>query len=202
MQETKTISVNDLDGPALAWAVGVQRGRATRAPVPAKDADVENLAVPFTLYEVETTSDSDGDTFAKSARVRPIEVTRYGVNKAVGATAPSISFRDADGRKALGSVDMFYLTPEEAAIEAQIALCGAVYDGYDPADDWNECGRIIEELDILFSPSGEAGITAYTRNAGLAGPVGVSDDYRTAVLRCFMHVMQGPMVTVPADLVP
>lgn len=71
----------------------------------ATNAEVEHKQVPFTLYETVYTY--QGDVLC-SGEVKPITVTRYGINHAVGATAPSITFTSWDRHVALGSVDMFY----------------------------------------------------------------------------------------------
>lgn len=88
----------------------------------AKNGDVADLIVPFTMYE--TTYTYINDTLVRG-EVRPITVTRYGINHAAGATAPSISFTGADRRKAIGSVRDFYLTAEDAQAEVDYHLAYA-----------------------------------------------------------------------------
>ena len=74
----------------------------------AKNSDIEGKTLPLTLYEASYTCDVD---------VKEITVTRFGVNTQCGATAPSISYIDSDGRKLQGSVDLFYERKDLAQAE-------------------------------------------------------------------------------------
>jgi len=80
----------------------------------ATSCDVAHLQVPFTLYETVYTY--SGERLI-GGEVKPITVTRYGINHAVGATAPSITFTSWDGHSALGSLDMFYICKDWAQAE-------------------------------------------------------------------------------------
>lgn len=102
-------------------------GRAT-------DVNVEGLQVPFTLYDIETKLDRNENIL--DARVIAITVTRYGVNRAVDATAPSITIRDKFGREALSSVNIYYLTKESAQQEVDFLLANVAQD---KANDELEC---------------------------------------------------------------
>ena len=80
----------------------------------ATNCDVAHLQVPFTMYETVYTY--SGERLI-GGEVKPITVTRYGINHAVGATAPSITFTSWDGHSALGSLDMFYICKDWAQAE-------------------------------------------------------------------------------------
>ena len=80
----------------------------------ATNCDVAHLQVPFTLYETVYTY--SGERLI-GGEVKPITVTRYGINHAVGATAPSITFTSWDGHSVLGSLDMFYICKDWAQAE-------------------------------------------------------------------------------------
>ena len=80
----------------------------------ATNCDVAHKQVPFTMYETVYTYRGD---VLRSGEVKPITVTRYGINHAVEATAPSITFTSWDGHTALGSLDMFYERKEWAQAE-------------------------------------------------------------------------------------
>ena len=76
----------------------------------AKNADLEGKQVPFKMYEVDWESNV----------VRPVTITRFGINTEVGATAPSVSVTYADRRKALASAGMFYMREEWAQAEVDL----------------------------------------------------------------------------------
>jgi hypothetical protein len=84
----------------------------------ASNKDVEYKQVPFTMYETVYTYHNDN---LINVEVKPITVTRYGIDRVANATAPSIDFI-AEGRKATGSVNMFYLTSELAQAEVDYYL--------------------------------------------------------------------------------
>lgn len=85
----------------------------------AKDSDVERWKTPFTLYDFKL----DYDEFANplSGQVIPIKVTRYGTN--INCSNPTIDFFDPECRRhATGSVNLFYLTPEDAQSEIDLTV--------------------------------------------------------------------------------
>ncbi len=86
------------------------------SPRKASNADLENKKLPLTLYEVVQTF--VGDKFVR-AEVKPITVIRFGIDRAVGATSPSISFLAPDGETCRGSVSMFYLEEGDAQKEVE-----------------------------------------------------------------------------------
>ncbi len=196
MKKLKSVPVAEINGQALNWAVASVLGRAMRQPIAARDADVEHLKVPFTLFEVACTY---RDGALVSARVRPITVERYGINTDVGATAPSITFRDEDGRRALGSVDMFYMTEQEAQVEVLETLHGGLED-FDPINDWSQGGPIIDKIGIMFYSS-EGEIAAYLRARGTSGPIGKGATHLIAAMRCLVTAEKGAEIAVPQELV-
>ena len=197
--EMKTMLIKDIDGRQANWAVANLKGMALRDPIYACDEDVEGKQVPFVLYEVVSTYHGDDIV---SAIVTPVKVVRYGVNHEAGASAPSITFIGHDGRKALGSVDMFFICKEEAELEARHQTKGHVCD-FTPVDDWTQCGQIIEEYGIMFrSVQHSKGLTiqAYLRSRGTSGPSGFGENHRIAALRCLLASEYGENVDVPSDL--
>ncbi len=199
--KSKIITINALDGQDLNRAVGNLLGLARREPVRATHADVECLATPFTLFDVEYKYRNDEMVDAK---IVPIKIVRYGINHEVGATAPSVTFIDQQGRKCLGSVDMFYTTREEAEREAILAIKGLIAD-FDPLGDWAQCGELIDKYGIMFESiqiEDEIMIQAYLRGRGTSGPKGVGKSHRVAALRCLLasNYAEGVQVTTLQDL--
>lgn len=85
----------------------------------ASNKDLEGRALPLTMYEATYTYTSD--SVLAAGAVRPIQVTRFGVLP--GASSPSISFTDHNGRAACGAASLFYTTPEAA--QAEVDYCMA-----------------------------------------------------------------------------
>lgn len=217
------VKVSEATDNQLNWMVAKCEGRALREPVYATNKDVESSMTPFTLWE--TTGTYRDDTCIGAA-VSPITVTRYGINYAVGASAPSISFTDSKGRSALGSVGMFFLTKEEAELDAQLCLFGGL-DGYSPTTDWSQGGPIIERERIeLCSYSNDGVETAFKSMGDERGNYSHEEEYvvsvpevvvwtawvkygsykqdgRTpliAAMRCFVTSRLGDEVEVPEEL--
>lgn len=193
------IKTRYLTDAALNWAVAKCEGRLLHEPVRATDADVANLAVPFTMYEVGWVW---ADDKVVRADVLPITVTRYGVNTAVGATAPSISFVGSDRREALGSVEMFYLDKIQAELEAVGALNGTL-DDFHPSTDWSQGGPIIGRERILFrGVYGEVqAINAFFYATGSEGRNVTGPDHLIAAMRCYVASKLGDEVDVPDALI-
>ena len=137
----------DLIGPALDWAVAMSEGRVLREPINATYGDVVGIKTPFYLREVVATYNSEK---CVAAVVKDIKVIRCGGDSSVGASAPSISFVTSDGVTCRGSIEMFFLSTEEAELEAQRYLHGDT-DGFTPATDWSQGGPIIEREEITIS---------------------------------------------------
>ncbi|RUP35718.1 MAG: hypothetical protein EKK45_00330 [Curvibacter sp.] len=196
MKKMKTVRTSEISGRALAWAVALVQGRALREPVYATNDDVKDLPIPFTLYEVTHVLRND---VLVSTHVQPVTVERYGILQHVRATAPSITFRGADGRRSLGSVSMFFLTEEEAQLDAQLQMKGGL-KGFDPENDWRQTGDLIDEVGIMFQSSGHLEVLAYTRMRGTSGPTAIGASHRQAALRLVVMLKFGKEIEVPAEL--
>lgn len=200
------VKVSEATDNQINWMVAVAEGRALREPVYATNKDVESSMTPFTLWE--TTGTYRDDTCI-GAVVSPIKVTRYGINHAVGASAPSISFTDSKGRSALGSVNMFFLTKEEAELDAQLCLFGGL-DGYSPTTYWDQGGPIIErekiEIHYYCNPDevmaslhigeyDDEGEFIADSHHPMTGPTPL-----ISAMRCFVISRLGDEVEVPEEL--
>ncbi len=220
----KTVKTCELEGAALDWAVALCEGVAMREPVRATYADVEGWQTPFTLKEVQCVY--NGRDEIERIAVKDVTVTRCGIDHAVGATAPSISFVGSDGRKARGSVDMFFLSEEEAALEVQAMLKGHL-EYFHPSTNWRQAGPIIERLDISIVrvynglPSEERGALWFATRHAHHIPLKRLDDGRPtspyfmvdedhksaygptpliAAMRCYVAFKLGQEVQIPEDL--
>ena len=196
MKKMKTVRTSEIYGRALAWAVALVQGRALREPVYATNDDVKDLPIPFTLYEVTHVLRND---VLVSTHVQPVTVERYGILQHVRATAPSITFRGADGRRSLGSVSMFFLTEEEAQLDVQLQMKGGL-KGFDPENDWRQTGDLIDEVGIMFQSSGHLEVLAYTRMRGTSGPTAIGASHRQAALRLVVMLKFGKEIEVPVEL--
>jgi len=196
MTKMKTVRTSDISGRALAWAVAFVQGRALREPVYATNDDVKDLPIPFTLYEVTHVLRND---VLVSTHVQPVTVERYGVLQDVRASAPTITFCGADGRRGLGTVDMFFMTKDEADLDAQLQLKGGL-EGFDPENNWRQTGDLIDEVGIMFQSSGPQDILAYTRMRGISGPTAIGASHRQAALRLVVMMKFGNEIEVPAEL--
>lgn len=197
------VKTSELQNEALAWAVAKCQGRALREPVTATHDDVKGVPTPFSLHEVVCTYAGGVCT---SAVVKPIQVTRCGVDADVGATAPSITFVDSDGRQGRGSIEMFFLKPQEAELAAQASMVGST-DGFDPATNWVQGGPIIERegismlhLFVTDDPFRWAATAKPTikdvKPESVYGPT-----YLIAAMRCYVASKLGNEIDVPEGLV-
>jgi len=193
----------ELIGPALDWAVAKCEGKALREPVNAAYADVAKMKVPFYLREVVCTYQND---VCVRAEVKDIKVTRCGIDATVGATSPSISFTGSDGRLARGSVDMFFISTEEAELEALSYLKGGT-ENFSPSTDWAQGGPIIEreKLDIKSPRPNWQKYTAYIPQWRQG--CGVSETFAQygptpliAAMRCYVLSVQGDTIDIPEEL--
>lgn len=111
----------------------------------ASDHALNGYTLPFTLYDVETADDADGNIM--SAKVVPVTVTRHGINATVGASAPSITVRDANGKTYLSSARMYYLSVEDAQKEVDYLLAAKRH-----ADAKAELEHLLQaNLDAILS---------------------------------------------------
>lgn len=74
-------------------------------PLTAQDTDLENLPVPFFLYDVDF-------SFKKPPQIKKITVTRYGILP--GEPSPSIDFIDDSGESITSMANIFYLSEADA----------------------------------------------------------------------------------------
>jgi hypothetical protein len=139
------VTVSEATGKVLDLLVAAAEGIPLRKPVRATNADVEHMAVPFELFDVEVIFRNDKPV---SAKVRQIKVIRYGIAKDVAATAPSITFIDSKGQKAWGSVDLFFLDKEEAELETLAAVKGE-FEYFHPSTDREQGYQIVEREKML-----------------------------------------------------
>jgi hypothetical protein len=145
--------VCELSGRDLDAAVAVCKGIPLRRGIRASNENVEDLKVPFTLYEVQVRYQGEK---CIGAEVKEIEVIRYGISYPLGATAPSISFIDSCGRDGRSTVDCFYLSREEAEIEATIEKLGKFEDFY-PSTNWAQAGPVFEREGIAVRKDPDSG---------------------------------------------
>lgn len=182
----------------LDYLVAKCDGRVLRDPIAATNDDVKNLPVPFTLWDVTTMWDETRSVCTK-AEVTPIKVERWGVDASVGATLPSITFRDQDGRTARGSVDMFYLDRAEAELQVQLRLNGGLSD-YSPSTSWAQGGPIIERehITVEWRPNYGRGlpwVAHIPHNNFSSGATPLE-----AAMRCYVSSKLGYGAIVPTSL--
>lgn len=183
------VKVSEMTNKQINYLVAQLEGRVLRDPIAATHSDVEHLAVPFTLYEVNCHSDGDGNNH--SADVTPIKVTRYGVNHAAGATAPSISFTDHQGRKALGTLDNYFFLESEAQLEASAFVKGTLEE-FDPCVNWEDCMPIVSRWHIGLLCSGNA---YYEHLGGAFYSYGATS--QIALMRAFITMNFGEYAELP-----
>ena len=181
------VKVSEITNKQINYLVAQLEGRVLRDPIAATHLDVEHLAVPFTLYEVNYYL--DGDESNHTADVTPIRVTRYGVNHAAGATAPSISFTDHQGRKALGTVENYFLLESEAQLEAKASTVGTL-EGVDPCANWEDCMPIVARERMLIKPIARTWVVSTYSLSHFA----YGDTLQVAAMRCYINSKLGPEV--------
>lgn len=196
------IKTADLIGAALDWAVAKCEGRVLVEPEPASYEKVRGLRIPFQLWDVVCTYRND---VLVSAAPMPIRVDRCGIDHTVGATAPSITFSGGIDRNARGSVDMFYMTEDDARTAAVLMLKGGL-DDFSPSTTWSLAGPIIEreELQVYVANAVDGKWCAKPSDSeywdfdGAAyGPTPL-----IAAMRCFIASRLGDEVDVPEELLP
>jgi hypothetical protein len=194
------VKTSELTGAALDWAVAKCEGRQLTEPKRATNEEAEGKAVPFTMYGTRCTY-KNGEVTAVDAE--EIRVTRYGVNIAAGATAPSISFVSGDRRPALGSIDLFFWTREEAEKECNLYRNGGL-EGFEPSTDWAQGGPIIERehIELTFDRDGPD-ILWHAKKYAFDGTLLWSESGPTpliAAMRCYVASKLGDEVEIPDEL--
>ncbi len=198
------VNVSEATGNVLDLLVAAAEGIPLRRPVRATNTDVERLAVPFELFDVEVIFRNDKPV---SAKVQQIKVIRYGIAKDVAATAPSITFIDSGGQKAWGSVDMFFLDKKEAELEALAAVKGAA-DYFHPSADWSQAGLIIERefIELRVVSAGTSKHSTTDSWEAIASTSSGDDLFVTgptpivAAMRCYAASKLGSEVEMPDEL--
>lgn len=181
------VNVNLLDEEILDTLVAVVEGRALRMPVRGTDDQASRLTVPFIMYEPVATMIGDCTTYS----VREIRVTRFGILP--GCSLPTIDFTDSSGRRATGSVDLFYFDLSEAELDCRGSEKGWS-SNFHPSTDWAQGGPIIERerIHVYAGPQWTAGIKP---GQFVYGPTAL-----IAAMRCFVASKLGNEVDVPEDL--
>jgi hypothetical protein len=186
---TTLVNTPALIDRALDYAVAKAEGRVLRIPTRATNADLEKLQAPFKLY----------DTVCRSGQWHVVEVivTFFGVRTDVGATAPSVTVLYADGRERWSSADSFYLTREEAQLEADLENIGGL-DGLAPSTDGAQGMEIIEREKITIEYLGWADTKWQSNIEGenySQGPAPL-----IAAMRCYVASKLGDTVEIPNEL--
>lgn len=199
------MKTSELIGPALDWAVAKAEGRVLHVPEPATNEDLAKLHVPFQLYGTVCIRHDDKQHWT----VEEVTIRRFGIYHELGATAPSISFTDGQGRLCSGSASLFYLTREAAQADADQENLGGL-EGFEPSTDWSQGGPIIDAwgkevgLSLYFDPE----CVWYSVPPSPVW-VAVSSRYRyryagptplIATMRCFCSAKLGDYVDVPEEL--
>jgi len=187
------IKTSQLTGAALDWAVAKAEGRVLSEPPPATDDDLAKLLPPFKLYDIQYVAEGKQSRW----EVKEVTVVQFGIDHACGATAPSVTFKQSDGRIARGSASLFYLTREDAQTSADWENIGGVEDFW-PSTDWSQGGPIIEREGIRLHRSHTGAWWAAseaTPGAPISGPTPL-----IAAMRCVVDSTLGDEVDIPEGL--
>ena len=186
------IKTNELIYEKLDRAVAKCEGRALSEPKNATNESVKGLRIPFQLWDVRCTYYKDE---LIKAIPSPIVVNRFGVDHSVGAVTPSISFSDDRDKNARGSVDMFYMSQDDAQQAAEAMLKGTIED-YHPSTDWSQGGPIIERERIELKGDGGTDWLASHNNESVEfGPTPL-----IAAMRCLVASKLGDEIEIPEEL--
>lgn len=128
----------------INYAIAVSQGVKVVPPEFASYAAVKDWELPFTLWEVNY------HTTGGHYTVSPIKVTRC--DDRDGKALLSIDFTDRDGRKCVGSVNMYHLTEQSAWYEVECIEKGLFdKDEHDYVGDWNLCGQLVDKYPYVCS---------------------------------------------------
>lgn len=173
------------------------RGRALSEPKNATNESVKGLRIPFQLWDVRCTYYKDELIKATPLPDCCKQVWGRSLRRAI---TPSISFSDDRDKNARGSVDMFYMSQDDAQQAAEAMLKGTIED-YHPSTDWSQGGPIIERerIDIVSDPNGTAGWMALTyvnfSKVFKSGPTPL-----IAAMRCYVASKLGDEAEIPEEL--
>lgn len=195
-KETVTVYVSDLKRDVLNWAVAKCEGYYLDGDgIRASNSDVEQLKTPFKMWTTKHVYEKDK---LIAIKVFPINVIRYGINHEAGATAPSITFVDHEGRKVLSSVEGYYISEDEAKKAASHEYKGWDIDAFKPSEDWAQGGLIIEreKIAIDYSESNDWCAAIYDSDSR---PYSAIHPLRAA-MHCYVASKLGNEVEVPVEL--
>lgn len=192
--KTINIAVSWASNIQLDWAMAMILGRAEREPVYAKDDDLEGKVLPITLYETASIT-SPNTPF--DVRVSSIRVTRFGVLP--GAKLPLINFLCEDGSEGRGAVGMFYLTKQEAELEAKATLKGYALE-FHPTTSWGDCGQLLHDYRVTFEDCDGQHFKARTSHMGWRVGEGLGATHQVAAVRSILAMESGGTITVPEEL--
>jgi hypothetical protein len=141
----KRVKVYEATTKQLNWLVAKIEGLAMREPIRGTDAEAATKAVPFQMFETVTTLAGDE---VEKVTVEQITVTRFGVLP--NCSLPSITFADCKGRKANGSVSLFFFSKDEAELDCTAQTKGLFGPDYSPSTDWAQGGPIIDREGVQW----------------------------------------------------
>ena len=195
------IKTSEATGTVLDRMVAKALGYTLQDPIRGTNEQARGLSVPFTMFEVNY--QQTPELVNERCWVSPVTVTRFGVNRAWGATAESIDFTGSDGRKASGSVDLFYFDEAEAELEVSGAMNGYA-EGFEPSTDWSQGGPIIEreKIELRYHDVIVAGIW-YRDGIGSdeCSHKAIGPTPLIAAMRCLCASKLGDEVEVPDELI-
>ena len=193
------IKVSEASGPALDWMVAKALGYVMRGPIRGTNEQARGLSVPFTMFEVNY--QQTPELVNERCWVSPVTVTRFGVNHAWGATAESIDFTGSDGRKASGSVDLFYFDEAEAELEVSGAMNGYA-EGFEPSTNWAQGGPLLNypEIGVVAQVCDSDQFCAYVVD-GYAKKYYPADTLLKAICIAFVALNIGEEVEIPEELI-
>ena len=186
------IKTSELIDEKLDWAVAKGEGRALSEPKNATNESVKGLRIPFQLWDVRCTYYKDE---LIKATPSPIVVNRFGVDHSVGAITPSISFSDDRDKNARGSVDMFYMSQDDAQQAAEAMLKGTIED-YHPSTNWSQGGPIIEREGITL----RCGLHGWDAELEEFDAISHGPTPLIAAMRCLVASKLGDEVEIPEEL--
>jgi len=190
------MKTSELTGAALDWAVAKCEGMTQKAPTPMTDEEAEKMVAPFYLWGTISNRDKKGNW---TTTVEKIKVVCYGINHAVGATAPSITAIGEDGVQFYGAVNMFY--GSEAEAESAILYEASPYQwedgGFAPSTDWVQGGPIIERefIELTCTDEWKAFMRFQSNPCDEDGPTPL-----IAAMRCYVASKLGDDMEIPNEL--
>jgi hypothetical protein len=181
--------------PALDWASAVLQGMPLREPVNMTDKQMERLLLPTTLWD--TVNESDEDQLRVS--VRPVKVIRYGNDGANGASLPTVTYIDHEGRHLRSHVTEFYATERDAQIARAQILFGPLSE-WSPTTRWECAGVLVDAINPTFEKRPDGSLLARATDKHGVVFEGVGDNHKIAVTRCYLCMHYGPNIAIKPSL--